>query len=220
MRESLLIIFKEICQILCRCEQLKGDIISLHGEHVQVYQRTFKHGTFLSRIDHYFFQIYVVQVCMILNSKEPHSLKKLMISLLNDMTDQGQDESESKIQAAIERIEYLETEHLRPLKTLRDKFWAHRDLDRNDHKVSIKYQDAWKILEELQSIFNIVNSIAFNAQTQFHTLSDRTPGELIHLDKYSKMWERLRPERYKPSNDVVSDLIYLMRGLAPNDFKR
>lgn len=213
MSESLKKVFDEICQILCRCEQLKGDIIALQGNHAKDYKSLVKSAAFLDRINLYFFQIYIIQLCLLLHSKEDHSLKSFITKLKEERKKISDNpESIKKINEALVRVERLESSNLYPLRTLRDKFWAHRDKNRNAHKISITYSNAWDILLELQSIFNLLNSAIFDTSTHFKILSEREPIELAHLDYFTKMRERLKPERMNPSSEIVNDLLYLMRG--------
>jgi hypothetical protein len=220
MQDSHLSTFNEISQILCRCEQLKGDICSLSGEHVKTYKSVFKGGEFLPRIRTYLFQTFVIQLCMILHCKEHHSLATLIRKLLEDSSLKWADEnSKHKMEDALARIETLESVHINTLRTLRDKFWAHRDRQRNNHAVSFTYNTAWLILEEMKQIYNIVNMQILQTETRFDVLSSREPIELAHLARYSKMYERLRPEMLRPADDLSLDLIYLMRGIDRSKFK-
>lgn len=206
--------FDEIRQILCRCEQLKGDITGLGGSYVKSYRSIFKGGEFLSRIRMYLFQIYVIQLCMILNSKEHHSLAVLIRTLLKDPSVKWDNSNAKlKMENALARIEVLESTHITTLRTLRDKFWAHRDRQRNNHTVSLSYEVGWLILDELKQIFNIVNIQVWQTETRFDILSNREPIELAHLARYGKMYQRLQPERLRPANDLTTDLIYMMRGI-------
>lgn len=82
MSDSLKELFDEICQILCRCEQLKGDITALRGNHAKGYRSVVSSAQFLDRIDLYFFQIYIIQLCLLLYSKEDHSLKSFIIKVI------------------------------------------------------------------------------------------------------------------------------------------
>lgn len=219
MQNSQLETFDEIRQILCRCEQLKGDITSLGGTYVKTYRNVFKGGEFLSRIRMYLFQTYVIQLCTILNSREHHSLAALIRILLNDTSlNWAEDGSKREVEKALARIDALESTHITTLRTLRDKFWAHRDRQRNNHTVSLTYDTGWLILDELKQIFNVVNIQALKTETRFDILSNKEPIELAHLARYSKMYERLQPERLRPSDDLTHDLIFLMRGMDRKKF--
>ena len=220
MQDFHLSTFNEISQILCRCEQLKGDICSLTGGHVQTYKTVFKGGEFLPRIKTYLFQIFVIQLCMILHSKEHHSLSALIRKLLEDSSlNWVDDNAKHEMTDALLRIETLESAHINTLRTLRDKFWAHRDRQRNNHAVSLTYNTAWLILEEMKQIYNVVNMQILQTETRFDVLSNREPIELAHLARYSKMYERLRPEILRPADELSLDLTYLMRGMDRNKFK-
>jgi hypothetical protein len=157
---------------------------------------------------------------MILHSKEHHSLSALIRKLLEDSSlNWVDDNAKHEMTDALLRLETLESAHINTLRTLRDKFWAHRDRQRNNHAVSLTYNTAWLILEEMKQIYNVVNMQILQTETRFDVLSNREPIELAHLARYSKMYERLRPEILRPADELSLDLIYLMRGMDRNKFK-
>lgn len=220
MQDPYLSTFNEIKQILGRCEQLKGDICSLSGIYVKTYKSVFKGGEFLPRIRMYLFQIFVIQVCMILYSEEHHSLGTLIRKLLADPSLKWPDDNlKHEVADALVRINALESTHIKNLRTLRDKFWAHRDRLRNNHPASLTYDTAWSILEEMKEVFNILSKQLLRTETRFDNLSSSEPIELAHLARYSKMYERLKPEQLRPADELTLDLIYLMRGMSRQDFE-
>lgn len=157
---------------------------------------------------------------MILYSAEHHSLSSLIRKLLADPSSQWPDDnSKHEVANALVRIDTLESLHIKTLRTLRDKFWAHRDRQRTNYAVSLTYDTAWLILEEMKEVFNIVSSQILRAETRFDNLSSREPVELAHLARYAKMYERLKPEQLRPADDLTLDLLYLMRGMNRKNFE-
>lgn len=207
--------FEEIAQILCRCEQLKTDILSYSGKNVQIYRKVFT-TELLGRTNVYFFQLYVLQLCMVLHKKEHHHLRTLATDLLNDPnTNWHNVNSKSQVTNILFSLQAIEDRIVPTLKGLRDKFIAHRDVDRELEQATLTYTDAWGVLAELQEIYNIINHHAFGKTLLFETLMDREPSELRHLARYSSVWAKLRPEFAKPHDGLLRDLIYLIRGKTP-----
>lgn len=205
--------FDEVCQILCRCEQIKSDIKSLYGPNGLSYVKEFSAGSLLNRIQLYFFQIFVIQILMLLAKREDHNLKKLAKDLLADHeTIWKREDSKDVVKSAIDKLEELEATHLETFKILRDKFWAHRDEERESYRVGLSHNTAWEVLSELQNFFNILNFHALFTTMTFDTLSDRDPLEVVHLSRYSRIHQHMKGQWAYPKDETAKAIVDILLG--------
>ena len=205
--------FEEVCQILCRCEQIKSDIKSLYGQNGVSYRKEFPEGSFLHRIQLYFFQIFVIQLLMLLAKKEDHNLKKLAKDLLADPeTVWKRGDSKDLVKNAIDKLEELETTHLDSFKTPRDKFWVHRDEARESYEFVLSHNTAWEVLAKLQNVYNILNLEALFSTMRFDTLSDRDPLEVVHLSRYGRIHQHLNGQWAHPKDETAAAVMEILLG--------
>ncbi|MEO6288250.1 MAG: hypothetical protein ABIO93_32945 [Dyadobacter sp.] len=208
--------FAEVAQILARCEQLKSDIRSFLGENSQIYRRAFNgNNDLLGRSNVYFFQLFVLQICMILFEKEHHHLRTLATKfLLDPNTNWTNENSKVEVGKAIDWLKEIENEVGDTFRTLRDKHFAHRDFNRDLKDVALSYEVAWRVLLNFQELFNIINYHVFNRTVRFEIL-DREPVELKHLARFARIWVKLMPEWAKQHNGPLLDVIYMIKGKTP-----
>jgi hypothetical protein len=207
--------FEEVAQILCHCEQLKCDIMSYHGEKARSYREVFA-TDLLPRANGNAFQLYILKLCMLLHNTQDYYFKQIIEDIIRDSgTKWREDKSKVEVTNAAIQLHTLEKEVLDSLRVLRDKFIAHRDFYRELENAKFDYADAWRVLKDLQDIYNVVNLHAFNTTMHFGTLSDREPGEYRHLSRFAKLWQKLRPEWSNPRDNFTHDLIYISWGKTP-----
>jgi hypothetical protein len=210
--------FEEIAQILCHCEQLKCYITSYYGENARSYREIFSNGTMLGNANVYFFQLYIVKLCMILHDTQDYYFKRVVEDIIKDGNTHWREKtSKAELEKVADSLLDIENQILDTLRRLRDKFIAHRDFYRELENASFGYKIAWEVLQNLQDLYNIVDLHAFNRTMQFDRLSSQEPGEYRHLSRYAKLWQKLRPEWANPKDRLTLDLTYLVRGKTPPD---
>lgn len=223
LRKQLLII-DEIKQILLRFQLLKLDMQAITGDEYKVY-RTFKgESGFFGRIHHYLFQIYIIQLCMILNPKknEHHSLHHLIREIRDCRgLKRKHQNSQALLNEAENRLNALTHLNFPVFKTLRDKFWAHRDskIEREKAETKVRYSDAWNTLSELQEIYNLTQRAANLIPTYFDAPFDTPRFELADMMKYVKMHKALHPKRFAPETEEEKELINIMMGMPIHQTK-
>jgi len=177
---------KEITLIIAELEYLKADLISIMNNESSYFKNVVENSSSFYRIYRNSYKLFVIELSKIIDSKEHFSLLSLvnyMILHRKTIVWKGEEIQIERLESNKEEIIKIQDLHLKDIKDLRDKFYAHTDKNRHEIEITFTLNQGWEILKELRNLFE---EIVFKLNNQRITLSvsSNLINEMVLLQRY------------------------------------
>lgn len=176
--------------ILLELEFMKQSIEKVSDKDSKYFKGSSNNSQFLNTVYKTFVRMFVVDLYKLID-KNSHFYLPKTIKFCKDNLSQIDWKHEITLED-LERIErkFIISESIyTDIKTLRDKFYAHSDSNRFNYKISIKPNDLWEILKNLQGIFRLICQ-DFNNSCWIFELQFKGVFELRYISNY-KMLQKI-----------------------------
>ncbi|PJJ09747.1 hypothetical protein CLU83_3118 [Flavobacterium sp. 1] len=177
---------KETTLIIFELEYLKSDLISIMNPDSVYFKTIIENSPSFYRIYRNSYKLFVIELAKILDSKEDFSI----ISSVNFLITNRKKIVWKNSEIQLERLNFIRDEiksienlHLKSIKILRDKFYAHTDKNRHEIELSFNLQLGWEILKQLRAFFEEIVLKVNNQHIMFSVLSNLT-NEMVLLQRY------------------------------------
>src|SRR5690554_7716117 len=143
--------------VLLELEFMKQSIERVSDKDSKYFEGSSHNSQFLNTVYKTFVRMFVVDLYKLIDKKSHFYLPKT-ITFCKDNLSKISWKHEITLQD-LERIEKkfsISDTVYNDIKTLRDKYYAHTDNNRFDYNISIKPDDLWDILKNLQEIFRLI----------------------------------------------------------------
>jgi hypothetical protein len=189
--------------IIFELEYLKADLISVMNKESAYFKNVVEKSSSFYRIYRNSYKLFVIELAKIIDSKEHFSL----LSLVNYIITHRKTIVWKREEIQIERLESIKEEiikiqnlHLKDIKDLRDKFYAHTDKNRHEIEITFTLNQGWEILKEIRKLFEEI-ALKLNNQTIMFSVSSNLINEMVLLQRY-KMIEKLIISKLKEHPNI------------------
>lgn len=198
LKENLELVKKKLLNLLI----LENDITYIGDTEAEYFERAVSESHFLYRCYRNSIQLFTIDLCKILNRKENGNMFSLVEEYIHE-----HDQLKWHHEISIEELNSLKyrltvivkSEEFKRLKTARDKYYAHDDVDKGDYQTNVKFEKIWAISKELQTIFNRLNYCHLNTTQWFEFV--HKPLELEIISRYRQIRDVVYDE-YKKTSEI------------------
>lgn len=176
--------------VLLELEFMKQSIEKISDKDSKYFEGSSNNSQFLNTVYKTFVRMFVVDLYKLIDKKSHFYLPKTINFCKNNLS-----QINWKHEITLEDLERIEKKFTisesvyTEIKTLRDKFYAHTDSNRFNYEISIKPDDLWEILKNLQEIFRLICQ-DFNNNCWLFEIQFKGVPELRYVSNY-KMLQKL-----------------------------
>lgn len=205
--------FTPLEEKLLRLQSLKEYIEYISDQQADYFSTVVSKSTFfyLSYLNAQ--NIFVIELCKLLNHSENDNLHAFLKGLSsrddkiiwkNTISQEALKELKKRFNNVINGEAYIKA------KDLRNMHIAHDDIKKHQFDLTVKFEDLWVVLKEIQDIYNIANFHLNDTRIHFDDMHNY--GEIQNLERVRKIRELIYDAHIKNENTInTQELLMILR---------